>query len=202
VLIINLVVINKANKYIIKENSSIPKTDVIIVLGAYVFPDGKVSDMLKDRLDTAYELYEKNKDIKIIVSGDHGRSDYDEVNTMRKYLEKRGIDTSKIYMDHAGFSTYESIYRAQAIFDVKSAIIVTQDYHLKRAVYIARQKGIKAYGVAADKHHYLIIQEYKAREAVARIKDFFYVNLLNPKPKFLGDKIPVMNSPSSLTHDE
>ena len=201
-LLINLIVIVNANKYIINKNSSIPKTDVIIVLGAYVSPNGKVSDILKDRLDTAIEIYEKNKDIKIIVTGDHGATDYDEVNTMRRYLESKSVESSKIYMDHAGFSTYESIYRAKAIFDVKSAIIVTQDYHLKRAVYIGRQKGIIAYGIKADKHKYLAIAKYKLREDLARVKDFFLVNVFKTKPKYLGDKIPVMSSPSSLTHDE
>lgn len=175
---------------------------MIIIPGAYVYPSGRVSDILKDRLDTAVEVLRDNKDSKILVTGDHGQSSYDEVNGMRKYLEEKGVDTSNIFMDHAGFSTYESIYRAKEIFDVKKAIIVTQDYHLKRAVYIARKKGIDAYGVAADKHIYVDIKKYKVRESLARYKDFFLVNALKTKPKFLGDKIPVMSSDSRLTHDK
>jgi len=136
------------------------------------------------------------------VTGDHGDLNYDEVNAMRKYLEQREIATSNIFMDHAGFSTYESIYRAKEIFDVKKAVIVTQGYHLKRAIYIARKKGIEVYGVAADKHIYVDIKKYQLRESFAVCKDFFLVNVFKIKPKFLGDKIPVMSSDGKLTHDE
>lgn len=197
-----MIVIYDSNKYILDKNSPIPKIDAIIIPGAFVYSSGKVSDILKDRLDTSLELLKSNKDIKIIVTGDHGTSNYDEVNAMRKYLEQRGIVTSNIFMDHAGFSTYESIYRAKDIFDVKKAVIVTQNYHLKRAIYIARKKGMEAYGVAADKHIYVDIKKYEVRESFARCKDFFLVNVFKMKPKFLGEKIPVMNSDGSLTHDK
>lgn len=200
--IINLTVTYNSNKYILDKNSLIPKVDVLIIPGAYVYPSGKVSDILKDRLDTSLELLQDNKTLKILITGDHGNSSYDEVNAMRKYLEQKGVDTSNIFMDHAGFSTYESIYRAKDIFNVKRAIIVTQDYHLKRAVYIARKKGIEAYGVAADKHIYVDIKKYQIREDLAICKDFLLVNVFKIKPKFLGEKIPVMNSDSRLTHDK
>ncbi|MBC8059486.1 MAG: YdcF family protein [Clostridiaceae bacterium] len=199
---INLLVMSKAKKYIISKDSKVPKAQALIILGAFVSPQGQVSDILKDRLDTALEILKNNKELKIIVTGDHGNTNYDEVNTMRIYLENKGIDPERIYMDHAGFSTYDSIYRAKAIFDVKSAIIVTQAYHLDRAIYLARQKGIETYGVAADKHKYRAIIKYEARERLAIFKDFFYANVLKPKPKFLGDKIPIMSSDSSLTRDK
>lgn len=200
--IINLIVTHEASKYILDKNSSIPKVDAVIIPGAFVYSSGKVSDILKDRLDTALELMKNNKDLKIIVTGDHGDPNYDEVNAMRNYLEQRGIPTANIFMDHAGFSTYESIYRAKEIFDVNKAVIVTQDYHLKRAVYIARKKGIEAYGVTADKHVYVEIKKYQVRESFAICKDFFLVNVLRIEPKFLGDKIPVMNSDGRITHDK
>lgn len=201
VLTINLVVVSNANKYILDKDTAMPEVEAIIIPGAYVTPSGNVSDILKDRLDTALELLQNNKKLKIIVSGDHGRTSYDEVNAMRKYLESKGVDTANIFMDHAGFSTYDSIYRAKEIFEVNKAIIVTQDYHLKRAVYLARKKGIEAFGVPADKHKYVDIVQYKARESLARCKDFFLVNVFKSKPKFLGEKIPVMSSDSKLTHD-
>lgn len=117
-LTINAMVIYKANKYILNEESAFPKVDALIVPGAYVYPDGSPSDILKDRLNTALEVLEKDKNMKILVTGDHGTINYDEVNAMRNYLEESGVDTSNIFMDHAGFSTYESIYRVKDIFQV------------------------------------------------------------------------------------
>lgn len=201
-LAINAMVIYKANKYILNEESGFTKVEVLIVPGAYVYPDGRPSDILKDRLDTALEILEHDKSMKILVTGDHGTVNYDEVNAMRKYLEENGVDTSNIFMDHAGFSTYESIYRAKEIFQVESAVIVTQSFHLKRAVYTARKIGIDAYGVEADKHIYVNIFKYQLRESLARCKDFLLVNFLKTKPKFLGEKIPISSSNGVLTHDK
>lgn len=200
VVIINILVVQKANKYQLDKTSKTPKVEAIIVPGAFVHTNGKVSEMLQDRLDTALEVYKNNKDAKIIVSGDNGTVAYNEVDAMRIYLEQKGVDTHVIFMDHAGFSTYETVFRAKAIFKVKSAIIVTQDYHVKRAVYIARQMGIEAYGVAADKHTYVGILGYEIREYVARVKDFFFVNVFKPDPKYLGKAIPVDSSDGLATH--
>ncbi|GAA0182004.1 ElyC/SanA/YdcF family protein [Clostridium sediminicola] len=201
-LAINTMVIYKANKYILNKESHFPKVEALLVPGAYVYPDGRPSDILKDRLDTALEVLEQDKNMKILVTGDHGTVNYDEVNAMRKYLEKNGVDTSNIFMDHAGFSTYESIYRAKEIFQVESAILVTQSFHLKRAVYNARKIGINAYGIEADKHIYVDIFKYQIRESLARCKDFLLVNYLKTKPKFLGEKIPISSSDGVLTHDK
>lgn len=199
-LCVNFWVISKADKYKV-DKDSISKAECIIIPGAYVYPDGRLSDILKDRVDIAIEILKKNTNLKILVTGDHGTLQYDEVNTMRKYMELKGVNSSNIFMDHAGFSTYESIYRAKHIFKVKSAIIVTQDYHLKRAVYIARAMGIEAYGVKADKHIYVDIVKYRMRESLAIYKDFILVNILKSKPKFLGEEIPISTSNSKLTHD-
>jgi len=190
-----------AQKYIITSDSSV-QADAVLVLGAYVHPDGRVSDMLNDRLSLAQELYEKKKSDKIIVSGDHGQEDYDEVNAMKLFLKDKNIPPSNIFMDHAGFNTYESIYRARDIFHAKKIIIVTQRYHLSRAIFIARELGMEAYGIASDPREYDAVQmrNYKLREFAARNKDFFLAKFIQPKPTFLGDTIPVSGD-GSITDD-
>lgn len=191
VLSINYYVEIQGSKYIVKANDA-PKADAILVLGAYVFSDGSVSTMLNDRLTTGYELYENGKSPRILVSGDHGRKEYDEVNTMKQFLKDKGVLGSDVFMDHAGFNTYESMYRARDIFQVKKVIIVTQEYHLKRAVFIARELGLEAYGVASDSRVYgSVMMVYQLREIAARNKDFFVAKLIKPNPTFLGEAIPV-----------
>lgn len=202
-LLINLYIVYTADKHIYSSPNNLPSSnyEVIIVLGAQVHTNGNPSGILKDRLDTAYAIYKNNPALKILVSGDHGQKNYDEVNAMKDYLISLGIPTKQIYMDHAGFSTYETMYRAKEVFEVKNAIIVTQDYHLKRAVYLARTRGINACGVKADILSYPNIKYFKAREYLARVKDFLYA-LFNPNPTYLGTKIPIMSSDSSLTYDK
>ncbi|MCD1259006.1 YdcF family protein [Paenibacillus athensensis] len=177
-----------------------PVADAILVLGAYVRPNGEPSGMLADRLETALQLYEAGAAPKILVSGDHGRKEYDEVNTMREYLEQRGVPSASIFMDHAGFSTYESMYRARDIFQVREVTVVTQGYHLPRALFAARQLGLNAHGVAADLHRYGGMPRFEAREVVARAKDALYAGVLRPKPTFLGREIPITGD-GRATHD-
>ena len=163
----------------------VPSADTVLILGAYVLPDGTLSTMLKDRVTVGYELYDNSKAPKIIVSGDHGRQDYDEVNTMKDFLKSKGVTGEDIFMDHAGFSTYESLYRARDIFQVKKVIIVTQRYHLLRAIFIARELGLEAYGVSSDLHDYGHAMDiYAVREMVARNKDF-WLTKFKPQPTFL-----------------
>lgn len=191
ILAINQYVKYLGSKYIVGSRD-VPEGNVILVLGAYVEPDGSVSPMLNDRLVEAAELYKLGKAPKVLVSGDHGRKDYDEVNAMRTFLQNKSIPPEDIFMDHAGFSTYESIYRAKDIFQVHKVIIVTQQYHLMRAVFIARALGLDAYGVASDLQNYgEVMTAYKLREIAARNKDFFISELIKPKPTFLGQAIPV-----------
>lgn len=178
-------------KYIVRPDQA-PVSDAILVLGAYVFPDGTLSPMLNDRLNQAYGVYQQGKAGKIVVSGDHGRKDYDEVNAMKKYLVDKGVSPEDVFMDHAGFSTYESIYRVRDIFQVKRVIIVTQGYHLTRAIFIARELGLEACGVTSDLHDYgEVMTIYRLRESAARVKDFFLAKFLKPVPTFLGETIPV-----------
>ncbi|HWP97575.1 MAG TPA: ElyC/SanA/YdcF family protein [Syntrophomonadaceae bacterium] len=190
-LAVNWYVERVGGKYIYSGNE-IPHADAILVLGAFVLPDGNVSSMLNDRLTVGYQLYEQGKAPKVLVSGDHGRKDYDEVNTMKEFMKKKGVPGQDVFMDHAGFSTYESMYRARDIFQVKKVIIVTQRYHLLRAVFIARKLGLDAYGVASDLHDYgSVMAGYQLREMVARNKDFLMTEIIKPEPTFLGDAIPV-----------
>lgn len=201
VLSINGYVEQKGEQFILTSNKA-PSADAILVLGAYVHPDGGVSLMLNDRLIVARDLYNKGIAKKIIVSGDHGIKSYDEVNTMKSFLMEEGIPSEDIFMDHAGFSTYESIYRARDIFLVEKLIIVTQDYHLKRAVFIARELGLEAYGVAADRHNYgQIMTKYELREKAARNNDFFLAKIIKAEPTFLGEEIPIMGD-GRITDDK
>ncbi len=178
-------------KYIVRPGQA-PVSDAILVLGAYVFPDGTLSPMLNDRLNQAYGVYQQGKAGKIVVSGDHGRKDYDEVNAMKKHLVDKGVSPEDVFMDHAGFSTYESIYRVRDIFQVKRVIIVTQGYHLTRAIFIARELGLEACGVTSDLHDYgEVMTIYRLRESAARVKNFFLAKFLKPVPTFLGETIPV-----------
>ncbi|PKM77699.1 MAG: hypothetical protein CVU90_05945 [Firmicutes bacterium HGW-Firmicutes-15] len=187
----NYYVEQAGEKYIFSADQ-VPDAEVVLVLGAYVLPDGKVSDMLNDRLTVGYELYEQGKAPRILVSGDHGRTNYDEVNTMKSFLKGKGVPSQGIFMDHAGFSTYESMYRARDIFQVKKLIIVTQHYHLQRALFIARSLGLEAYGVASDLHDYgPVMGQYQLREMAARNKDFWLAKIIKPQPTFLGEVIPV-----------
>ena len=121
---------------------------------------------------------------------------------MKKYILQNDIDEKIIFMDHAGFSTYDTMYRAKEIFKVDKAIIVTNEYHLPRALYIARKLGIDAYGIKSDKRQYQLMDSYKKRELLAQLKDFVYVNILKPEPKFLGEVIPVSGSDGRVTEDE
>ena len=149
--------------------------DVILVLGAGVKDDGTPCDMLVDRLRTSIEVKNKlGSNAKFLLTGDHGKTDYNEVGAMKKFIKSNcDVNDSNIFLDHAGFSTYESIYRAKEIFKVNKMLIVTNEYHLPRAIFIARSFGIEAYGIASDMRQYDKMKKYKIRERVAQLKDFF-----------------------------
>ncbi|SDP40374.1 protein SanA, affects membrane permeability for vancomycin [Clostridium gasigenes] len=177
--------------------------DAIIVLGAGVKDDGSPSDILEDRLKTAIEVYNSGVCSKFILSGDHGRESYNEVSVMKEYIINNcDVEEKNVFLDHAGFSTYDSIYRAKDIFEVENAIIITNEYHLPRALYLAKKMGINANGISSDIRNYLFIESYKSREKLAQLKDFVYINLLKPEPKFLGESIPVSSSDGSETDDD
>lgn len=173
--------------------------DCIIVLGCQVRSDGTPSHMLSDRLDRGIELYKQGAAPKIIMSGDHGQVGYDEVNTMKQYAIAAGVPSEDIFMDHAGFSTYETVCRAKKIFGVEEAIIVTQEYHLYRALYIAESFGIDARGVGADYRTYSGQLKRDIREVLARCKDFATC-IWKPAPTYLGETIPVFGN-GDITND-
>ena len=173
--------------------------DCILVLGCGVREDGTPSLMLRDRLETGVALYEAGAAPKLLMSGDHGRKDYDEVNLMKDYAMEKGIPSEDIFMDHAGFSTYDSMVRARDIFCAKTVVIVSQEYHLYRALYLAEKLGLEAYGVPALDVHYRGQAYREFREMLARSKDFCTA-VIQPQPKFLGEKIPISGN-GDLTND-
>ncbi|MGN1231641.1 MAG: vancomycin high temperature exclusion protein [Anaerotignum sp.] len=173
--------------------------DCILILGCGVREDGTPSLMLQDRLETGIALYEAGAAEKLLMSGDHGRKEYDEVNTMKDFATERGIPSEDIFMDHAGFSTYDSMYRARDIFCAEKVILVTQEYHLPRALYVAEKLGLEAYGVAALDVNYRGQAYREFREMLARAKDFC-IAWLQPEPKYLGEAIPVSGN-GNLTND-
>lgn len=191
VLVPNFIVVNKTKSNIItlEEAAKLSDIDCAVILGAGV-RDGKPTPMLKDRLLTGIELYKSGAAKKLIMSGDHGSKDYDEVNIMKSFAVENGVPDSDIFMDHAGFSTYETVYRAKEIFEADNIIIVSQEYHLYRALYIAEKLDIKAAGVSADLRAYKGQIKRELREILARDKDFFNC-IIKPEPTYLGDKIPV-----------
>lgn len=201
VFIINFFVRATTKKQILTENEAgkLEDIDCIVVLGAGIWGD-KPSPMLEDRLLQAISLYKNNVSTKIIMSGDHGRKEYDEVNTMKDFAIEKGVPSENIFMDHAGFSSYESIYRAKEIFKAKKIVIVTQEYHLYRSLYIANQLGLEAYGVASDPRQYVGATYREFREILARNKDFVKC-IFKPKPTYLGETIPVSGS-GDLTNDK
>jgi vancomycin permeability regulator SanA len=170
-----------------------PEAEIIMVLGASVKVSGEPSDILRDRLDTALALYHAGKANTFLLSGDNGSRDYDEVNAMKKYLLDRDIPAQAIFLDHAGFDSYDSMYRAKYIFGVEKMIVVTQEYHLPRALYIARALGIDAYGVPADLQSYVKITYFIAREWLADVKAVLDVTFMS-KPAYLGNTISLDGS--------
>ena len=201
VLAINFYVKLSTKKQIIENNdySNLEDIDCIIILGAGIWGD-KPSPMLEDRLLEGISLYKNNVSTKIIMSGDHGREEYDEVNIMKRFAIEKGVPSENIFMDHAGFSSYESIYRAKEIFGANKIVIVTQKYHLYRALYIANQLGIEAYGVGADPRQYVGATYRELREILARNKDFVKC-IFKPEPTYLGDTIPVSGN-GDITNDK
>jgi SanA protein len=172
--------------------NKVPHAQAALVLGAYVMPNGRPSAMLEDRLRAAAQLYRDGRVDKVLASGDHGRPDYDEVNAMRAELVRLGVPDDVIFTDHAGFATLDSVVRARKVFDVKSAIIVTQPFHMSRALWLAHHAGLTAYGLEAGKG-----KDYGSkgkladvRELLARTKAVTDV-VTGAKPKFLGPRVDI-----------
>lgn len=198
---INTYVKSRIKEQILTEEEALGLQDVdcILVLGCLVKNSGEPSHMLEDRLRRAVELYHAGVAPKLLMSGDHGQKDYNEVEAMKQYAIEHGVPSEDIFMDHAGFSTYESCYRAKEIFGVEKIILVTQEYHLYRALYIAEKLGLEVYGVNADYRTYYNQKMRDIREVLARVKDFFYV-VFRPEPTYLGEAIPISGD-GDVTND-
>ena len=199
---VNAYVKNSTKDMIISSGEAAELSDVscIVVLGCQVYEDGTPSGILNDRLTRAIELYKIGAAPKIIMSGDHGQLEYDEVNAMKQVAIDAGVPSEDIFMDHAGFSTYETMYRAKEIFGADKIIVVTQEYHLYRALYIADKLGIEAFGVSSDYTTHSGQTKRELREILARNKDFM-TSIFKPEPTYLGEAIPVSGN-GDVTNDK
>ena len=168
----------------IKDTDEIKNIDTLIVLGAKVHDDGRLSLMLKDRLDKTIEVYNKLDIKRVIVSGDSEHKDYDETTKMKEYLINNGIPEEDIIVDIYGLSTYDSIYRLKNVYGINKSIIITQKYHLYRSLYIANSLEIEAYGIPASGEDYFGQTAREIREILARNKDFL-TSLFNVKSKYI-----------------
>lgn len=167
--------------------------DAIVVLGASVFADGTPSNILQDRLDDGIDLYKAGVAPKLIMSGDNSTVSYNEVKAMKDYAVSKGVPSEDVFCDHAGFSTYESMYRAKHVFGAERIVVATQTYHLYRALYAANGLGMEALGVPSDYRAYAHQTQYDIREVPARTKDFFKT-LFQVPSTFVGDPIPLNQS--------
>jgi vancomycin permeability regulator SanA len=198
--VINGIIIGAAKPYVMSPDEAKGlDADCILVLGARVWSSGKLSAMLEDRVLQGIRLYETGVSDRLLMSGDHGQKEYDEVNHMKEYAVEKGVLPDHIFMDHAGFSTYESMYRARDIFQAEKIVIVTQEFHIYRAVYVARALGLEAYGVPTEPKNYKNEFYNDIREFFARTKDFLMA-VLTPLPTYLGEAIPISGS-GALTDD-
>jgi len=190
-LLINARIVNTSAGLIKDSPDRLGKAQAAVLLGAGVYGNKRVSAVAYDRIVSAVDIYKAGKADKILITGDHGKKYYDEVNTILHWLRKYRIPEKDIFTDYAGFSTYDSIVRAGEVFGVKSAVLVTQEFHLPRALYIASRRGMIVQGYPADRQRYVYIRRYVFREYMARVKDFLFVHVFRPAPRFLGEKIPI-----------
>lgn len=198
VLGINLLVKSQTDPVIFSKEKDTPGTKVAIIFGAGI-NNNKPSKYLKDRLDAGIELYKNNKIDKILLSGDNGSDEHDELTVMKLYCYQHGVDTNKIYLDYAGFDSYSTLYRSKYIFNIDTAILVSQKYHLNRCINIGNKLGVKSYGFAADQGTYQGYKYASFREYFAVVKSTIDI-LIGRKPHFLGKTVDI-NGPSNYTKE-
>jgi SanA protein len=191
VLVPNLIITQGAKAYIVQTPEEAPHAQAAIILGARIWTDGSPMDMLRDRLETGVRLYEQGKVDKLLLSGEHDQVPYNQVDTMLEYVLGRGVPPEDVFTDNAGLSTYDTMYRARDVFQVESALIVTQDFHLSRAVYTARHLGLDAIGVVADLETYRDYAPNAAREILARVNAIIELHMTRPGPAESGEPLPI-----------
>jgi SanA protein len=175
---------NQTAPYILSDFESLPQVEAIMILGASVKQNKFLSAMYQDRADTALDIFAKGKAEKILISGDNQQDNYSEVEAAKNYLLQEGIEENCLLLDYAGLNTYDSMFRAKENFNLNSLIIVTQAFHLPRAIFIARQMGIEAVGFPADRRSYLAIEKNQARETLANVKALLDLKL-KTRPKII-----------------
>ncbi|MGB3510463.1 MAG: ElyC/SanA/YdcF family protein [Microcoleaceae cyanobacterium] len=188
-LVLNFYVKLVTSRYRYTEPTKVSAQPIAIVFGAGVWDDGSPTPMLADRVQGAVNLYNIGRVKKILMTGDNGTPDYNEVKAMQEYAISRGVSVDDITLDYAGFSTYESCYRAQKIFGITQAVLVTQRYHLPRAVYTCRHLGVDAVGLGTQdwgKFRNDSMRRYSTREILAVLKALWEVHITRPQPTFLG----------------
>ena len=191
--LINLGIILAARKYIYTDIQTIPFRTTVLVLGSQI-RGTRLSPVLQDRVETGISLMQNRRGQKLLLSGDHGQRYYDEVNAMRLYVLANAPDIREedIFMDHAGFNTWDSMYRARDVFEVRDLCIVTQKFHISRAVCMARSLGLDAVGISINQDRFSgkSLRSWQIREYFARVKAFLSI-VFKPKPRYLGEKIPI-----------
>lgn len=176
------------------------EAECILVLGAGITDKETPSPMLKDRLDAGIALYNEGVAPKLLLSGDNGQLEHNEIHVMLKYAKDAGVPEEDIFCDHAGFSTYDSMHRASSIFGVEKAVVVTQKYHQYRALYVGEKLGLDVWGVASDQEKYAGQSYRELREILARIKDFGKA-AAKSDPVLGGEVIPISGS-GVISHGE
>jgi len=177
------------SNYLRTDVAKVPSKPIAIVFGAGIWEDGTPTPMLADRVQAAVDLYKAGQVGKLLMTGDNSAPDYNEVKVMQEYAEKQGVPVNDITLDYAGFSTYESCYRAKEIFGITQAVLVTQNFHLPRAVYTCRKLGVEAIGLGTPdwgKFRQYTMIRYSFREFLAVVKALWEVRVTRPKPTFLG----------------
>lgn len=169
----------------------VPEQPVAVIFGAGYWPDGTPSDVMKDRVEAAVELYRAGRVRKVLFSGDNRFVNYNEPGKMREYALSLGLPDEAIMLDYAGRRTYDTCYRARDIFQVRDVVLVTQRYHLPRALYTCEKLGLNAVGYAADRRPYIYIRQYWLREVPALWVAWWQLWVTHPRP-VLGEPIPIL----------
>ncbi len=199
IFLVDFYVKSQTNSLIFESINQVPKTDVVIIFGAGINGD-KPSKYLKDRLDAGILLYKSKKINKILLSGDNGNDQHDELTVMKKYCFANGVDTTKIYIDYAGFDSYSTMFRAKNIFKIDNAILVSQKYHLNRAVFLGNNLGVKSTGFSANLGEYKGYKYVCFREYFSVFKSVIDV-MRNRKPHFFGNEVDI-NGISNYNKDD